>query len=97
MVGKLKSSSKVHYKKLSECVEIAKSFGIQIDEDDNGCKEGQQLAEGVMQQITSLNAHEAKLKMLYKVQICGTIGPQQIKNLTGNLQETEVLTFILRT
>ena len=64
MVGKLKSSTKVHYKKLSECVEIAKSFGIQIDEDDNGCKEGQQLAEGVMQQITSLNAYEAKLKML---------------------------------
>ena len=64
LVSKLTSSTKRHCKKLSECVEIAKSFGIQIDEDDKGCKEGQQLAEGVMQQITSLSAHEAKLKML---------------------------------
>ena len=64
LVGKLNSSSRADYKKLSECVEIAKSFGIQIDEDDEGCKEGQKLAKGVMQQITSLSAHEAKLKML---------------------------------
>ena len=64
LVSKLTSSTKTQCKKLSECVKIAKSFGIQIDEDDKGCKEGQQLAEGVMQQITSLSAHEAKLKML---------------------------------
>ena len=64
LVSKLTSSTKTHCIKLSECVEIAKSLGIQIDENDKGCKEGQQLAEGVMQQITSLHAHEAKLKML---------------------------------
>ena len=64
IVSKLNSSTRSHYKKLSECVDIAKSFGIQIDEDDKGCKEGRKLAEGVMQQITSLSAHEAKLKML---------------------------------
>ena len=64
IVSKLKSSTRSHYKKLSECVDIAKLFGIQIDEDDKGCKEGRKLAEGVMQQITSLSAHEAKFKML---------------------------------
>ena len=64
LVSKLTLSTKRHCKKLSECVEIAKSFGIQIDEDDKGCKEGQQLAEEVMQQITLLSPHEAKLKML---------------------------------
>ena len=64
IVSKLNSSTRSHYKKLSECVDIAKSFGIQIDEDDKGCKEGRKLAEGVIQQITSLFPHEAKLKML---------------------------------
>ena len=64
IVSKLNSSTRMHYKKLSECVEIAKSFGIQIDEEDKGCEEGQKLAKGVMEQITSLSAHEAKLNML---------------------------------
>ena len=64
IVSELNSSTRSHYKKLSECVDIATSFGIQIDEDDKGCKEGRRLAEGVMQQITSLSVPEAKLKML---------------------------------
>ena len=64
MVNKLNSSTRTQYKQLSECVGIAKSFGILIDEDDKGCKEGQKLAEGVMEQITLLSAHGAKLKML---------------------------------
>ena len=64
IVSKLGTSTKAHYKKLNECMDIAKSFEIQIDEDDKGCKEGKTLAEGVMQQIISLPAHEAKLKML---------------------------------
>ena len=64
IVSKLSTSTKAHYKKLNECVDIAKSFEIQIDEDDKGCKEGRNLAEGVMQLITSLPAHEAKLRTL---------------------------------
>ena len=64
IVDKLNSSTKAHYTKLSECVEIAKSCGIQVDEDDKGCKEGQTLADGVMQQIVVLSPHEAKLKIL---------------------------------
>ena len=64
LADKLMSSTSAHYRKLSDCVEIARSFGIQIDEDDKGCKEGRQLAEEVMKQITSLSAHEAKQKML---------------------------------
>ena len=64
MVGKLKSSKRAHYKKMSECVELAKSFEIQIDEYDIGCKDGKKLAEEVMQQIALLPPHEAKMKML---------------------------------
>jgi len=64
ILSKLNPSKRTHYKKLSECVEIAQSFGIQIDEDDDGCKDGKMLAKGVMEQITSLPAHESKLKIL---------------------------------
>ena len=64
MVSKLSTSTQEHHKKLSKCVEIARSFGIQIDEDDEGCKDGEKLAKEVMQQIWLLSAHEAKLKML---------------------------------
>ena len=45
IVSKLNSSTRSHYKRLSECVHLAKSHGIQIDEDDKGCKEGRKLAE----------------------------------------------------
>ena len=53
-----------HHKKLSECVEIAQSLEIQIDEDGEESTNGKKLAEEVMQQITSHCAHEDMFKML---------------------------------
>ena len=45
-------------------MEIARSLKIQTDEDGEESKNGKELAEGVVQQITSHNAHEDMLKML---------------------------------
>ena len=64
IVQKLKSGKQKDHKKLNKCVEIAQSLGIHIDEDDKGCKDGKKLAKEVMQQVTSISDHEAKLKML---------------------------------
>ena len=63
IVNKLNSSSRAHYTTLNKCVKIAKSFGIQVDEDEE-CIKGKNLAEEVMQRIVSLSSHEAKLKIL---------------------------------
>ena len=67
IVMKLNSTAHTHHKNLmlSKCEEIAQSLGIQLDENDEGCKEGKKLAKGVMHQIASLSlsTYKAKLKI----------------------------------
>ena len=64
MVAKLQTKARSHCRSLSSCVDSARAIGIQIDEDDTGCKDGRKLADNVMEKVTSISAHEAKLKML---------------------------------
>ena len=60
---KLQNAFKNDCRSLTKCVELARKIGIQIDEDEAGCK-GRKLAENVMDKVKSVSAHEAKLKML---------------------------------
>ncbi|XP_065900804.1 interferon-induced very large GTPase 1-like isoform X2 [Dysidea avara] len=64
IVTRLQKITKGNCRSLSTCVESARTIGIQIDEDDAGCKEGKKLAENVMGKVTSVSAYEAKLLML---------------------------------
>ena len=64
IMNKLQKATRGNCRSLCTCIESARAIGIQIDEDDAGCKEGKNLAENVMKSVTSISAHEAKLKML---------------------------------
>ena len=64
IMTRLQKTTKGNCRSLSTCVESARAIGIQIDEDDTGYKEGRKLAQNVMEKVTSISAHQAKLKML---------------------------------
>jgi len=64
IVSRLQKTMKGNCKSLSTFVESARTIGIHVDEDDVGCKEGKKLAQNVMETLTSVSAHEAKLLML---------------------------------
>ena len=64
LVENLMSGTKACHKKLSECVGIAQSLGIKVDEDDIGCLDGKKRASDVVREATSASDYEARLKFL---------------------------------
>ena len=51
-------------KALGDCIEIARTYDIDVDEDDEGCSEGRIHAESVIDKIRSVDITKAKFEML---------------------------------
>ena len=64
ILSELNSSNVSHHKKLTDCVAIAHKLQIVVDEDNEQCMEGKELAEEVMIKIKSVSSTAAKNTLL---------------------------------
>ena len=61
---RISATSSARFLAISECSTIAKKIGIRVDEGNAECKEGQALANHMMQTLNRIPATEAKAQML---------------------------------
>ena len=64
MLTKLTLPAVEHCKRLIECIDIAHKLQISVDEDDEECMEGKDLAQNLIKKVKSVDITKAKTKML---------------------------------